>query len=77
MLSRRFSWTRTEFDNALCLCSSAHRYVSADPGAHWELVAKIHSPEHWLDLRERAGCRDKFDWDRRAAELAAMVGARL
>jgi len=31
IVSRRYSATRTDLDNALCLCSGHHRYFTADP----------------------------------------------
>ncbi len=75
MISRRYSHTRTDFRNALCLCSSAHRYVGADPGAHYELVAALHGAEHWLVLRRIAARRDTKDWEREAFELKALAAA--
>ncbi len=72
MLSRRYSHTRCDPSNALCLCSSAHRYVTADPGAHHQLVAEIHSPGHWDVLRASANRTTKVDW---AAQVALLEQA--
>jgi hypothetical protein len=72
LISRRYSWTRTDEQNALCLCSSAHRYVGADPGAHFYLGHQIFGLGHWLALRNLASNRDKFDWDAEIVRLRAI-----
>lgn len=73
-MSRRYAHIRCELDNALCLCSSAHRYITSDPGAHHDLVTEIYGPDHWHDLRGRAyGTLTKMDWHTRAAELTALA----
>ena len=71
LISRKYSWTRTEEQNALCLCSSAHRYVGADPGAHFYLGSEIFGLGHWLALRKQADNRDKFDWPTEIERLKA------
>jgi hypothetical protein len=77
-LSRRYSFTRTLPANALCLCSGAHRYVTANPQIHYRLVVAICGEGHWEYLRAEAdrGLTEKFDWPKRAEELATMLERR-
>lgn len=61
-LSRRYSNTRTDFDNAFCLCAGCHRYFTADPTA-WALWALSKRGREVYDrLREAANRKSEIDW---------------
>ena len=77
VLSRRYANTRCDFRNAFCLCSSCHRWVTANPLGHAEFFHKWHaerfeqqgSPTPDEDamalgetLRRLAYSGDKVDW---------------
>ena len=34
VFSRRYAWIRTDENNAFCLCSGCHRFVTANPTEH-------------------------------------------
>jgi hypothetical protein len=71
MISRRYSHTRVLADNALCLCAAAHRFVGADPGAHYEIVAAKFGAAHWLYLRAVAAKRKPVvDWPAEVERLS-------
>lgn len=68
-LSRRYANTRTDFDNAFCLCAGCHRYFTADPTA-WSLWAlSIRGREVYDRLRQAANRQSDIDWP---AELARL-----
>ena len=74
IISRSYAWTRTDLDNALCLCSGAHFHVGTFQKHHLELVAHVYGAGHWDVLYRRAneGVNRKFDWDDRAETLLAL-----
>ena len=76
IISRRYSHTRTALDNALCLCSGAHRHVTDFHGHHLDLVALVYGPGHWADLYARAQLTGKFDWEERVKELNRIATER-
>lgn len=72
-LSRRYSNTRCDFDNAFCLCSSCHRFFTADPTA-WSLWAiQMRGLETYARLREAANRQSSVDWPAQVEILKAMA----
>jgi hypothetical protein len=61
-ISRRYANTRTDFDNAFCLCAGCHRFFTADPTA-WALWAiEKRGRETYERLREAANEKSKIWW---------------
>ena len=68
-LSRRYSNTRTDFDNAFSLCAGCHAYFSADPIAWTDWTIGKRGREVYDRLREAANKHSEVDWP---AELARL-----
>lgn len=73
-LSRRYSNTRTDFDNAFCLCSSCHRYFTADPTAWTDWAISMRGRETYDRLREAANKQSEMDWPAEVERLKKMLG---
>lgn len=71
-LSRRFSNTRTDFDNAFCLCSAHHRYFTADPTAWTDWAISQRGRATYDRLREAANKHSEIDWPQELARLQEM-----
>jgi len=70
VISRRFSATRVDDDNAFCLCAEHHAHFTAHPFA-WEnwVIARIGRPA-WDALRAKAhDPRARVDWAVEAVRL--------
>lgn len=77
-LSRSYSHTRTDFDNAFCLCAGCHRFFTADPTAWTIWAVAMRGRETYERLRESANKRDKMDWPaelERLKEIASREAA--
>ena len=72
-LSRRYSNTRTDFDNAFCLCSSCHRFFTADPTAWTDWAIEQRGRETYLRLREAANQKSYVDWPLQVEILRDMA----
>lgn len=71
-LSRRYSNTRTDFDNAFCLCASCHRFFTADPTA-WALWALSRRGRATYErLREAANRHSEMDWPAEVVRLTEI-----
>lgn len=84
--SRRYSHTRCDPDNAMCLCSSAHRYFTANP-LDWAVCVEWWAVDTgralylssanvggWGDeLRRRRDRTGKVDWEAEVVRLQAIT----
>ena len=61
-LSRRYSWTRTDWRNAFCLCAGCHRKFTDNPTmfSDWAIAQSGRGTYELLVLRSQL--RVKFDW---------------
>lgn len=73
VIPRRYNAVRTELDNALALCSGAHRHIAEFHQHHMELVAAVYGPGHWADLYARAQPAAKIDWVERVETLTRLA----
>lgn len=79
--SRRYSHIRCDPDNAVCLCSSAHRYFTDNPVdwgvfVEWwaEETGRSVVPGTWGDeLRRRRDVGGKVDWEAEVVRLQAIT----
>lgn len=72
-LSRRFSNTRTDFDNAFCLCSAHHRFFTADPTAWTDWAISQRGRETYSRLREAANRQSEMNWVDELGRLKEMA----
>ena len=73
IVSRRYANTRTDLDNAFCLCAGCHRYFTEWPVEFHQFVESTIGIEKYAELRTRALSRDKVDWSERIRELKALT----
>lgn len=75
IVGRMFSWTRTDENNAWCLCGTCHHYLSHNPFEHVQFAHKTHGEDGYAALRQKAydGVNRKFDWDAELARLKAIA----
>ena len=71
-ISRRYSHTRTDFDNAFCLCAGCHRWFTDHPTefSRWALGRR--GEETYQRLLEASRERGKFDWIEERTRLKSM-----
>lgn len=74
IVSRRYSVTRTDEDNAVALCWGCHRRFTDDPFAWVTWVYGYMGEEAYEALRVKArdGVGTKVDWSAEADRLAAI-----
>lgn len=72
IIPRRYSAVRTDFDNAVALCSSHHVYWTHRP-LEWQDWIGVRYPGRWDDLRARAMADGKVDWKHRYHTLQEMA----
>src|SRR5690348_5858175 len=63
IVSRKFSNTRTELDNALCLCAQYHRFLTDEPYLHVAFALETRGELGYELLRTKALSGEKVDWD--------------
>jgi len=69
IISRRYSATRTDEDNAWSLCWTCHRRLTDWPREHSHFITETIGSEKYEELREKAETLTKMDWD---AELVRL-----
>ena len=69
ILSRRYAWTRTFEQNAVCMCSSHHRYFTANPVEWGKWVIDNRGEDIYQEILRRSQRREKFDWESELARL--------
>ena len=72
IVSRSYSWTRTDENNAWALCRTCHMFLTREPFEHVQFAIQTRGEAGYQKLREKAlqGVNVKFDWD---AELARLT----
>jgi hypothetical protein len=75
IVGRSFSWTRTDENNAWCLCGTCHAHLTAEPFEHVQFAMKTHGEDGYelLRLKARDGVNRKFDWDAEVVRLKALA----
>lgn len=74
VVRRSYSWTRTDVDNAWCLCAKCHFAVDGDPHLFMVLVEMTIGNDAYMALRQKAqdGVRRKFDWKNELERLTVL-----
>ena len=73
IISRKYSWTRTDLDNAFCLCASCHRFFTDNPVEFGIFTIDKIGDDKFDELIGKRNCIDKFDWDEEADRLKAIA----
>lgn len=68
-ISRRYSWTRTDFDNAFCLCAACHRWFTDHPTEWGRWATGQRGEDTYQRLLSQSQRRNRFDW---VAELERL-----
>jgi hypothetical protein len=80
IISRRYAHTRCDPDNAVCLCSSAHRYFTANP-LDWAVFVEWWARDtgRWEmgpfadELRRRRDGTGKVRWEDEVTRLQSLT----
>lgn len=72
IISRRYASTRTDLDNAFCLCAGCHRRYTEWPLEFHSFVLERIGEDGYRTLRKKALEVKKVDWDVEAARLDAI-----
>lgn len=72
-ISRRYSHTRTDPDNAFCLCSACHRWFTDHPTEWGRWAVKERGEDTYQRLFEASQKRTPFDWVREVGILETMM----
>ena len=76
IISRKYSHTRTDLDNAFCLCASCHMYFTDNPVEFGQFtIEQIGDPAYDLLLTKRRDT-SKVDWEEEANRLADIAKER-
>lgn len=69
IISRRFSATRTDIENAQCLCAKCHRFFTDHPVEFGRWVFESIGEDAYDRLKRKSEAVTKTDWD---AELERL-----
>lgn len=75
VLSRRFANTRTDLDNAYCLCAGCHMMFTNQPVDFGIFVLNKMGADAYDALELRAHADRKVDWEAEVARLESLVSA--
>lgn len=76
IISRKYSHTRTDLDNAFCLCASCHMYFTDNPVEFGQFTIDQIGEDNYTYLLRKRQSTDKFDWDVEAKRLEAIARER-
>jgi 5-methylcytosine-specific restriction endonuclease McrA len=71
IISRHFSHTRCDPDNAFCLCAGCHHFFTDHPVEFGVFVLSKRGEDGYAALRAKSQLRTKVDW---AAEVERLRG---
>jgi 5-methylcytosine-specific restriction endonuclease McrA len=69
IVSRRFSNTRTDTDNAQALCAKCHQFFTTHPVEFGKWVFSTIGEEKYNQLKRKSEATTKVDWDNELARL--------
>ena len=77
IISRKYGQTRTDLDNAFCLCASCHMTFTDNPVEFGKFTIEQIGEENYYALYRKRECIDKMDWEteaKRLREIAKEMG---
>ena len=72
-ISRRYAHTRTDFDNAFCLCATCHIWFTDHPTEWGRWAVGMRGEETYQRILEQSRDRGKFDWFAEYDRLKTMA----
>lgn len=72
IVSRRYASTRSDLDNAFCLCAGCHLHFTEWPLEFHSFVLERIGEDGYQRLRKKALGGVKVDWDAEAARLRTI-----
>ena len=71
IVTRNRSWTRTDFQNAYCLCAGCHRHFHDYPRQFSHFITDSWAGKTYdeMEFRSLESHPNKFDWHKRLEEL--------
>lgn len=75
VISRRYSHTRTDLENAFCLCASCHSKFGDNPIEHARWAIDRIGEDNYQAMWERAQSTTKFWWDIELDRLTTIAKA--
>lgn len=75
IVSRRYAHTRTDLDNAFCLCAGCHMYFTEWPLEFAAFVTAKIGAAKYRDLRGKSLRRGKVDWSVEVDRLKPLLAA--
>lgn len=73
VISRRYANTRTDLDNAFCLCAGCHMRFTEWPLEFADFVEAQIGLERYNELVRKAGSRLKVDWESEVERLTPLA----
>lgn len=73
IISRRYSATRTNLDNAFCACAACHRYWTDHPVEFAVFVQAALGDSRYQALYMTSQSRVKVDWDAEVERLKPLL----
>ena len=77
IISRKYSHTRTDLDNAFCLCASCHMTFTDNPVEFGKFTIDQIGEDNYYALYRKRERTDKMDWEveaKRLREIAKEMG---
>lgn len=72
IIGRRYAQTRTDLDNAHCLCHQCHQWFGDHPPEFRDFIYSTIGEEKYAELNARSLQTTKIDWVERVAILKAI-----
>ena len=76
IISRRYSATRTNLDNAWCLCAKCHMRLTEWPREHSHFITETIGGEKYDELRQLAETPTKVSWEEELLRLRQVARDR-
>ena len=73
IISRKYSQTRTDLDNAFCLCASCHMHFTDNPVEFGNFVNQQIGEEAYAKLIQKRNVIARMDWETEADRLQAVA----
>ena len=73
IISRKYARTRTDLDNAFCLCASCHMYFTDNPVEFGQFTIDQIGEENYTHLLRERQSIAKVDWDIEAKRLEVIA----
>ena len=76
IISRKYAQTRTDLDNAFCLCASCHMYFTDNPVEFGQFTIDQIGETNYTDLLRKRQVIAKVDWDAEVIRLTEIAKER-